>query len=211
MQPRIGSGFGCFSRVLGPWTDFFPSSGGQGLDASQFGVGIGTKIQAGSRGATITKIIIDPPFNIAGNNAALNFRLLVLEGDIDPANFVQLSNKFQQASNGWPRLGGSDLGSKVLFEKIFPNKTTINNYGGNTSDSIEIDFGEDNGPSIASGSVMTVILLPLFNETGVPGYGAANFTFLNLSVFGKYDQTVGAPGQKDTQGRSIPRGMVSGI
>jgi hypothetical protein len=210
MQPRIGSGFGNFSRVLGPWTDFFPSSAGLGLETSQFGVGIGTKIQAGALGATVTKLVIDPPFNIAGNNAGANWRLLIIEGDVDPSLFVQLSNKFQQATNGWPRLGASDLGVKVLFEKIIPNKTTVNNYGGIVTDTIVLDLG-DNGPSIGSGQTMTVILLPLFNETGVPGYGAGNSTFLNISVFGKYEQIVGSPGQKDTQGRSIPRGMVGGI
>lgn len=210
MQPRIGAGFGTFSRVLGPWTDFFPSSAGLGLDTSQFGVGVGTKISGGPRGATIRKLIVDPPFNIAGNNAANNWRLLVLATDLDPGKLVQLSNEFQQATNGWPRKGGSDLSVKPLFDKIISNKTTVNNYSGNPIEQTEWTF-DDDGPSVGPGEMMTVILVPLFNETGVPGYGAANSTYVSMTVLGRYEQILTVSPQPDSKGRSIPPGMIGGI
>src|SRR6267378_2852881 len=103
MKPFFGSGFGTFSRVIGPWGDYFPSSGGFGLPDSQFGVALGTKIIGGPLGATITKLVIDSPFNIAGNNGSLNFRFLVLKGDMNPLILTQLDNDFQLATNGWPR------------------------------------------------------------------------------------------------------------
>lgn len=211
MRPFFGSGFGSFSRVLGPWTDFFPSSGGAGNDASQFGVCIGTKIQAGNLGATLTKLIADIPFNISGNNAANNWRILVLRGDVqERALWNALDNEFQLATNGWPRKGASDLSLPVLFEKIIPNKTTINNYAGSTTDQTEWDFG-DTGPSVGAGEVMSIFMVPLFNATGVPGYGAGNNTFASLSVYGKMEQIIGRPGDIDTKSRSIPRGRIGGI
>jgi hypothetical protein len=212
MRPFIGSGFGTFSRVLGPWTDFFPSSAGAGLDTSQFGVAIGTRIQAGNRGATLTQVIIDSPFNIAGNNAGLNWRLLVLKGDLQEGRLWNaIDNEFQLATNGWPRKGASDLSLPVLFEKIVSNKQTVNNYGGNgQNEQSEWAFG-DTGPSVGSGETMTIILVPLFNATGVPGYGAANQTFVSMSVYGIMEQTVGRSGDKDTRSRSIPRGSVGGF
>lgn len=212
MRPFFGSGFGTFSRVLGPWNDFFPSSGGAGLDTSQFGVALGTKIAAGAKGATITKLIFDPPFNIAGNNAGLNFRILVLKGDMDERRLWNaLDNEFQLATNGWPRKGASDLSLPPLFEKMIGNKTTVNSYAGTVAnENTEWDFG-DTGPSVGAQEIMTVLIVPMFNATGVPGYGSGNQTFISFSVFGKMEQILGAPGQIDTQQRSIPRGRISGI
>lgn len=212
MRPSFGNGFGTFSRVLGPWTDFFPSSGGFNNDASQFGVALGTKIQAGAEGAQIERIIVDSPFNIAGSVAAMNWRLLVLLGDLDERRLWNaLDNEFQLATNGWPRKGASDLALPVLFEKIFGNQRTANTYTSGSTDQPDLDFGET-GPNIGSGQVMTVFLTPLFNATGVPGYGANNSSFVNLSVFGRYSRNpLILGGGKDTNTRSIPRGQISGI
>lgn len=210
MKPFFGSGFGTFSRILGPWTDFFPSSGGFGQDASQFGVALGTKIIGGELGATITKIIVDAPFNIAGNNAALNWRLLVLKGDMNPDILKILDNDYQLATNGWPRKGGSDLGLPLLYEKIIANQRTVN-QASVVIDEPVLDFG-DAGPNIGSNEVMSAFIVPMFNATGVPGYGAANSSYVNFSVFGKYSRDIGViGGSKDTLARSIPRGKIGGI
>lgn len=212
MRPFLQNGFGQFSRVVGPWTDFFPSSGGAGLDTSQFGVALGTKIIGGGEGATIEKIIVESPFNIAGSQSALNFRLLVLRVDFDEKmlwNF--LDNDFQLATNGWPRKGGSELKMPVLFEKIVGNQRTVNGYASASTDMPEFDFG-DSGPNCGPSEVMTVLLTPLFNATGVPGYGAGNSTFMGLTVLGKYTRNpMLFGGGKDTLARSIPRGKVGGI
>jgi hypothetical protein len=210
MRPFFSSGFGTFSRVLGPWSDFFPSSGGFGLDASQFGVALGTKITGGPLGATITRIIVDSPFNIAGNNAALNWRLLVLKGDINPDILKILDNDFQLATNGWPRKGGSDLSLTLLFEKIIANQRSVN-QSSVTIDEPVLNFG-DAGPNVASSEVMSVFIVPLFNATGVPGYGALNSSYVNFSVFGKYSRDLSViGGDKDTLARSIPRGKIGGL
>lgn len=211
MKPFFGSGFGTFSRVLGPWTDFFPSSGGFGLDTSQFGVALGTKIIGGEQGATITKVVVDSPFNIAGNNAALNWRFLVLKGDMNVDLLQILDNAFQLATNGWPRKGGSDLGLPLLYEKIIGNQITVNSYSSAKTDSPVLDLG-DEGPNVGSQEVMTAFITPMFNATGVPGYGAGNSSFVNFSVFGKYSRDLAIiGGSKDTLARSIPRGKIGGI
>lgn len=212
MKPFFGSGFGTFSRVLGPWTDFFPSSGGFGLDTSQFGVALGTKIIGGEQGATITKVIIDSPFNIAGSQSALNWRFLVLKGDMNPDILKGLDNDFQLATNGWPRKGASDLPLPVLFEKIIGNQRTVNSFSSGSTDMPGLDFG-DEGPNVGASEVMTAFIVPLFNATGVPGYGAANQSFVNFSVFGKFTRNLAlfGGGGKDTLARSIPRGKIGGI
>lgn len=211
MKPFFGSGFGTFSRVLGPWTDYFPSSGGFGLDSSQFGVALGTKIVGGEQGATITKVIIDSPFNIVGNAGALNWRFLVLKGDLNPASLQQLDNEVQLATNGWPRKGASDLSLPVLFEKIIGNQRTANQYLSGSTDMPGLDLG-DAGPNVANGEVMSVFIVPLFNATGVPGLGANNSSFVSFSVFGKYSRDLAViGGSKDTLARSIPRGKIGGI
>src|SRR6267378_8194369 len=169
MKPFFGSGFG--------------------LADSQFGVALGTKITGGPLGATITKLVIDSPFNIAGNQGSLNWRLLVLKGDMNPDILKILDNDFQLATNGWPRKGGSDLSLPILFEKIIGNQTNINNYASAKTDQIGYDLG-DEGPNVGSQEVMTAFVTPLFNATGVPGYGLNNFSFVNFSVFGKYSRSL---------------------
>jgi hypothetical protein len=212
MRPVIGSGFGCFSRVLGPWSDYFPSSGGYGLADSQFGVALGTKIIGGERGATITGIVLDSPFNIAGNNFAQNWRFLVLKGDVNPASLQQLDNEFQLAANGWPRKGATDIVSfPVLFEKIFGNQRVPSGWNSSAvTDPPSFKFGDD-GPSVGNQETMTALLIPLFNATGVPGYGANNSSFVSLSIFGRYSRRQEVSGDKDTSARSIPRGRIGGI
>ena len=211
MKPFFGSGFGTFSRVLGPWTDFFPSSGGFGLDSSQFGVALGTKISGGELGATITKVIVDSPFNIAGSAVGLNWRFLVLKGDLNPASLQGIDNEVQLATNGWPRKGGSDLSLPILFEKIIGNQRVNNAYASASTDSPGLDLG-DAGPNVANGEIMTAFIVPLFNATGVPGYGAGNLSYVNFSVFGKYSRDLAViGGSKDTLARSIPRGKIGGI
>lgn len=211
MQPVIGSGFGNFSRVLGPWTDFFPSSGGLGLATSQFGVCIGTKIVGGSKGATIGAITIEPPFNIFGNNGNIPWKCYVVRGDVPLAALVRLSNKFQQAQNGWARVGDSDQDFGILWSKMLGAKPTANAY--NTATYIEPQthfvFPDLCGPNVGPGETMTVIFVPLFNETGVPGYGAANLSYTSLSVWGVYDRRIGGD-KEDVIARSIPRGRVGG-
>lgn len=213
MRPYFGSGFGTFSRILGPWTDFFPSSGGAGLDTSQFGVAVGTKIQAGSDGATITRIIVESPFNIAGSNNALNWRLLVLKGDLDERTLWNaLDNEFQLATQGWPRKGGSELRLPVLFEKIIGNQRTPNSYSSGVTDEPVVELGDDSPATISGGEVMTAFITPMFNASGVPGYGANNSSFVNFTVVGKYFRNTAFPMAKvDQVGRSIPRGRISGV
>lgn len=212
MKPFFNSGFGSFSRVLGPWTDFFPSSAGFGLDSSQFGVCLGTKIQGGDDGATITKVIVDSPFNIAGSQAACNWRFIVVKGDLAPEALQALDNDFQLATNGWPRKGGSDLRLPLLFDKVFGNQRVVNGYASASTDAPELDLGDESPASVSSGEIMTALLVPLFNATGVPGYGANNSTFINLSVIGKYARSAAIrAGAKDTNARSYPRGRISGI
>ena len=213
MRPFFGSGFGTFSRVLGPWTDFFPSSGGAGLDTSQFGVALGTKITGGGEGATITKLSVDSPMNIAGSQAGLNWRLLVLKGDLDErALWNALDNDFQLATNGWPRKGGSELRLPVLYEKIIGNQRTVNAYSSAQTDEPVLDLGKY-GPSVGPNEVMTAFITALFNATGVPGYGAGNSSYVNFSVLGEMtrDPAILGGGGKDNIARSIPRGRLSGI
>lgn len=209
MQPVIGSGFGTFGRVLGPWSDFFPSAGGFGLPASQFGLAIGTKIQGTGKGATITGITVESPFEIVGNNAAKNWKLYVLRADLQLSSLIQLSNKFQHAVQGWPGTGDSDLDFPVLWSKIIPGQTTINNADGTRQS--KWDFDGLTGPSIGPGEIMTVFLTALFNETGVPGYGANNSTYTSLTVNGVFDRRLPEDGNKDQTARSIPRGRVGGL
>lgn len=209
MQPVIGSGFGNFGRVLGPWTDFFPSSGGFNSPNSQFGVAIGTKIVGGARGATITGISIESPFNISGNNAGLNWKCYVIRGDLNLSALAALSNHWQQAANGWPRLGDNDMDLPVLWSKIIPAQTTVNNADGTRVS--KWLFENLSGPSVGSGETMTVILVPLFNETGVPGYGANNNSYTQLCVDGVMDRAITGGSDKDNTARSIPRGRVSGV
>jgi hypothetical protein len=209
MQPVIGSGFGNFGRVLGPWTDYFPSGGGFGLADSQFGLAIGTKIQATAKGATITVLTVEPPFNIAGNVGAIPWKLYVIRGGVPPAVLAQLGNKFQHAVNGWPGTGDSDQDFPVLWSKLFAAITTVNNS--TSSQQVHFPFPDMTGPSIGPGEIMTVFLTALFNETGVPGYGAANKTYASLTVSGVYDRRLPVGGDIDQTARSIPRGRVGGI
>lgn len=206
MQPIIrGSGFGNVSHVLGPWTDYFPSSGGVGLPSSQFGVCLGTRIVGGAKGATISAITVESPFNIAGSAAGLNWRVIVVRGDLPPS-IPAVGNKWQHAVNGWPSTGDSDQESEVLWSIMLPAQNTVNNKAFTSPN--QWDFPDLCGPSCGPGETMTVFLIPMFNETGVPGYGANNSTFVSMTVNGVYDRRLGSSDDKDTVARSIPAGRL---
>lgn len=207
MVPVISSGFRNVGHVLGPWTDFFPSSGGLGNPGSQFGVALGTTIQGGSKGATVTSITVEPPFQISGFSGAMLWRVLVVKGKIPPS-LSQLDNKWQHAVNGYPAVGDSDLEQEVLFSRMIGNTSSPNSVS--DPNPKEWIFPDLTGPSIAPGEEMTIFMVPMFNGTGVPGYGANNFTFASMTVTGAYERRLGA-GAEGQAMRSIPRQMVGGI
>lgn len=204
MKPVVGSGFGTFGRVLGPWTDYFPT---QTLPAdSQFGVCLATEIPGGSKGATITALTAEIPFNTVGNNGNVPWRLMVIRGSL-PNNVKQ----FQESDRGWPRVGESDLAQvQVLFSKIFGAKTVVNSYSSSTlvEQELHFPFPDMSGPSVGPGEMMTVLFVPMFNETGVPGYGANNKSYVAFSVYGVGGRRTNVDGNRDTTGRSVPRGVL---
>lgn len=202
-KPLIRSGFGSFNYVIGPWTDYFPTNLGN-ADA-QFGVAVGTEIQGGAKGATISAITADMPFNIAGNNNSVPWRVVVVRGRIGDGDLYNL----QRAQNGWPRAVSSQL--DFQWSKMTAAKTTANAY--NTSAVSESEshfvFPDNTGPSCGPGEVLTVLFFPMFNETGVPGYGASNFSSVSLSVFGSYSRgRSGSDNIGDQGGRSLPAGIM---
>lgn len=199
----IGGGFGNFSRIIGPWQEYFPIN----LAAvdSQFDIGIATEIIGGARGATITSIDAEPPFNIVGSLATQVWRVAVLEGRT-PATI----KPFQEATQGWPRRGDSDQPQRVKWSKLTAKKVAPNNYANTFEPPTHWDFPDLCGPSVGPGEIMTVIFVPLFNETGA-GFGAGNQTYASLSVYGVLDSARNRTGERDTAGRSIPRGKISGI
>lgn len=200
--PLIGRGFGRFSHIL-RWTDFFPTD----LIAlnSAIGTAIGTEIDGP---ATITCIDVEPPFNIVGSNQPVPWRLLVVKGKM-PGTIYE----YQKSTNGWPRSGDQDLPSTVLHSKVIAGKSVPNVYNSSSNMEQELHFPwpDMSGPAVPQGETMTVFLTVLANETGVPGY-AANQTYTGLTVCGvSLYQPHGAADNKDTTGRSIPRGRISGI
>lgn len=203
MIPVIGSGFGEFSYVLGPWTDYFPKQVGQA--DSQYGVCVGTEIEGGDTGVIITNIQVDPPFNIAGNNGAVPWRVIVVRGKLpdDGRGNKTLPIDLQLATNGWPRLGESSQQLKILFSRIYAAITTQNNP--THSQPTIPSFPDKSGPSCGPGETLTVLLFPMFNDTGVPGYGAANKSYASFSVYGLHEsKDAGHAGQ----GRSIAKGQL---
>jgi hypothetical protein len=198
-KPIIRSGFGNFSYVLGPWTDYFPTNLSN-LDA-QFGVGVGTEITAGDKGATISSITVMPPFNEAGSNNSIPWRLVVIRGRA-PDSLYDL----QRATNGWPRFGGSGGQFEILFEAMIAAVTVANNA--TDTQTKHFPFPDFTGPQVGPGEVMTVLFAPIFNETGVPGYGAANKSFASLSVFGSMARGTNNAKSADTGARALPRGIA---
>lgn len=207
MLPVIGAGFGEFSYVLGPWTDYFPKQLAQA--DSQYGVAVGTEIEGGETGAVISAITFDPPFNIAGNNGSIPWRLVVLRGKLpdDGRGNKTLPIDLQLATQGWPRLGESSQNQKVLFSKMISAKTVANAYNSSTTSEPELHFPfpDKSGPSCGPGETLTVLLFPMFNDTGVPGYGANNKSYASFSVWGLHEsKEAGSQGKA----RSIARGTL---
>lgn len=198
--PIIGRNFGNFSRVLGPWDDIFPTD--LTLPDCQFGVGIGTTITGGQKGAIITSITIEPPFNVVGSLAVQNWRVVVVRGG-PPASLYE----YQRALRGWPRTGDSDQKETVLWSKMLAKKIAADNFAA-TFMNEHFPFPDYCGPSVGPGEEMTVFMVGMFNEL-VSAYGVNNQTYTSLSVYGIYGS---APGSSDTDfsGRSIPRGRIGG-
>lgn len=209
MIPVIGSGFGEFSYVLGNWTDYFPKQIGQA--DSQYGTCVGTEIDGGELGAIITAITLEPPFNIAGNNNAVPWRLVVIKGKLpdDGRGNKSLPIDMQLATNGWPRIGESQQTSSMrpLWSKMTSAKTIANAYNSSTTSEPEVHFTfpDKSGPSCGPGETLTVLLFPMFNDTGVPGYGANNKSYASFSVWGVHASVDAAQGAR---GRSIARGQL---
>lgn len=205
MQSVIRSGFGCFSYILGPWTDYFPAQLTQ--PDSQYGVCLGTKIIGGPKGAQISAITIEPPFNIAGNNGAIPWRCLVIKGDIPLDASLRT---LQLATNGWPAVGESQQKVDVQWSKMTSAKTTANAYNSSATTEPEVHFTwpEGTGPSCDNGETLTVLFFPMFNDTGVPGYGAANRSYVSLSVYGSYQKGRPGEGGVSSGARSLQRGTI---
>jgi hypothetical protein len=207
MQPIIGNGFGHFSRVIGPWHSYFPTSGGFGLTDNQFGVGIGTTVQGGARGATITSLTIEPPFNISGAAASMLWRLTVVKGPI-PKSLMQLDNKWQHALNGYPALGDSDQESPVLWSKIFYSNNVANQGDAAAQAQMtHFEFPDLTGPSVDPGEEMTVFLTLMDNGLAAT---AATLTYMAMTVCGIEDRRLVGGNDIDQTARSIPRGRVGG-
>lgn len=193
---------------MGPWTDYFPTSGGVGQADFQFGWGIGTIISGGLTGARIRAITIDPPFNIIGNNAGQNWKVVVLRGKLpdDGKGGYTLPIELQQATQGWPRIGDSSQNFQIAWSKIINNDQTPNSL--NNTKEVHFPFPDDcDSMACEAGEYLTVILFPMFNETGVPGYGANNKTYMSVNVHGTYAAKAG-PKPLDSTARSIERGVL---
>lgn len=199
--PIVGQGFGNFSRVLGPWTDYSPTDLTKA--DGQFGLGIGTQLEGGSTGAIITSITIEPPMNIVGTLLNLNWKLLVFRGAL-PGDIYS----FQRASRGWPRFGDSDSSVVPLWSKMFTAKIVANNFAASVMNE-HFPFADLSGPSVDAGEIMTAIFFPLFNETGASVYGVGNQTYTSLTVNGVFAKRPDA--KFGSESRSIPRGRISGV
>lgn len=197
----IGSGFGNFSRVIGPWQDYNPAQLAQ--PDSQFDIGVGTEIVGGTNGATITAITMEPPFNVAGNVQPHVWRCAVIRGKISGS-----VKELQEATLGWPRRGDSEQKARIIWSKLTAKKVSQNNYAQNPEPGTHFDFPDLCGPAVGPGEIMTVIYVPLFNESGAPVYGAGNFTYLSLSVFGVQDRRPSSDGNRELSARSIPRNRI---
>jgi hypothetical protein len=208
MKTIVGNGFGHFSRVVGPWQGYFPTSGGFGLADNQFGLGIGTTIAGGSRGATITSLTIEPPFNVAGVASAMLWRLTVVRGPIPPS-LAQLDNKWQHALGGYPAIGDNDQELPVLWSKMFYSNNVANQgdaFG--QAQMTHFTFPDLTGPSVGPGEEMTVFITRM--ENGLAA-AAVSSTYIAMTVRGVEEQRPANADDKDQTARSIPRGRVGGF
>jgi hypothetical protein len=215
LKSVIGSGFGHFSRVSGPNGFYFPPLGGFPF-VNQFGAAIGTTIQGGAHGATITSLTIEPPFNLPNSFSSGAFwRFTVVRGPIPPS-LRGISNTWQDAGGGsgagkgYPLVGDNDQELPVLWSKIFfSNNVSDTGDAQAQAQATHFPFEDMSGPSVGPGEAMTVFIAYMNSSTGG---GTTNWTYMAMTVCGVYKQRLAGRGNNiDQTARSIPRGRVGGL
>lgn len=194
-------GFGHIARTIN-WTDYaFPYSFGS--SDSQYGQGVAIRVKAmPDRPAIIDSIKLVPAFNKAGTNQAYSVRSLVLRGDIP--NFSQMFD-IQSAVNFYPLKDTASLYADVLWEDIRGADSM------NAAYQTTHEF-PNGGPFVSPNEVMTILTCLLFNQPTI-GYGAANQTYLSMTVTGRGDgRALGddlvMPSDSPSRLRSLQRGMI---
>jgi hypothetical protein len=217
LKPIIGNGFGHFSRVTGPWADYIPPSGGAPFANNPYGLGIGTTIQAGADGATITSLTIQPPFAVVGSNVGCWWRFTVVRGPVPPTLTNRaIGNAWQNTlwaiNSVYPAIGDSDQESPVLWSKIFfgNNAQNVGCAGGQTQRT-HFTFPDFSGPSVGPGEQMTAFITFLQDNLG---QGGVVQNYIAMTVCGVYERPKlhrRSGDNIDQTARSIPRGRVGGL
>jgi hypothetical protein len=197
--PLIFSGFGCFSRIIGPWADW--PTGFRSDPQTPFGLAVGTVIDGGATGAIITCITVDPPANMAPSTFGPAFRIVVLRGR---APGILLP--WQHTTRGWPDVGESQENAAPLWSKMFATKSVADNTASDNQNE-HFPFG-NGGPSCEPGEQMAVLYLLTNDEPG-PGYGSGVRTWATFSVLGRYGRSKARAGTYQPTGRSIARGVLA--
>lgn len=197
-KPLVGTGFGCFSCILGQWDD--DPVGFRFAPRTPFGLAVGTTIEGGSTGAIIGSITVDPVGNLNPSTFGPSWRLIVIRSKM-PANLVP----YQLTTKEWPRIGDSNQEASVIWEKIFKTKSAD---PGSSFQNEHFIFPKFSGPFCSAGEQLTVFYAVTSDEPSAVGYGSFINTYATFSVFGHYGKPESLRLNKDEQERSIPRGIL---
>lgn len=214
----IRSGFGHYSYVIGPWADFAIGNASKMTDpTASAGVMLGTRIEGGSKGAVISCLDFEAPINIVGSAVSLVWRLAVIKGEA-PTWLIKKATAPQGGLQGAvlavPADGDGSQDQNIIFGRNLVSQATGAGQG-TAANGLHLPFPDFKGPAVGPGEVMTVIVYPLINNDGTPGYGAVNKTLLTLGVWGAYgspeELSAGRSDGEPDSARALPRQAARGV